>query len=116
MILIIYGKKIVQRLFLYPISTRGFVEVLITTIWLFPELYKAEKKMGSIRVLWLLGSLLTVAPAVTYIFIIQLMKAYAPEFNYGILVYFGMGGWVIGLVIVNYFESDANSDSDNQRM
>lgn len=106
----------IQRLFLYPISTRGFVEVLITTIWLFPELYKAEKKMGSIRVLWLLGSLLTVAPAITYIFLVELMKAYAPEFNYGNLIYFGMGGWVVGLVIVNYFESDANNDNDNQRM
>lgn len=103
-------------MFLYPISTRGFVEVLITTIWLFPELYKAEKKMGSIRILWILCSLLTITPAVTYIVIIELMKAYAPEFNYGNLVYFGMGGWVVGLVIVNYFESEANNDSDNQRM
>jgi membrane associated rhomboid family serine protease len=105
---------IVQRIFLYPFSSKSFVEVLITAFWLFPEIYKAEKKMGSIRLLWTLFSLFTIPPAIVYIFVTQILRRYTPEVTFASISYFGMAGWVVGLVIANYLKYDTNDD--NQRM
>lgn len=69
--------------------------------------------MGSLRLLWNLVTLFTIVPGLIYVIFIQLMTAYAPELNVNGFGYFGMAGWVVGLVLVNYLKYD---DSQQDRM
>lgn len=96
---------------LYPISSKSLLEVIITTFWLFPEIFKAEKKLGTLRLGWVLLTLFTVLPGLVYITIIQVLTTYTPqsEFN-GTAGYFGMAGWVVGLVVLNYLKEEGESD------
>ncbi|KAI7889090.1 uncharacterized protein EV154DRAFT_515765 [Mucor mucedo] len=101
----------IQRLVLYPISSKSLLEMIITTFWLLPEIFKAEKKLGTLRLGWVLLTLFTIVPALVYIAIIQVLTTYTPqsEFN-GTAGYFGMAGWVVGLVVVNYLKEEGESD------
>lgn len=67
--------------------------------------------MGTLRLVWVLLTLFTVFPALIYMVIIQVITTYTPqsEFN-GTAGYFGMAGWVVGLVVMNYLKEEGEPD------
>jgi hypothetical protein len=71
--------------------------------------------MGSLRLLWILTTLFTIIPGIIYVVIIQVLTKYTTEYNVKGVGYFGMAGWVVGLVIVNYLNDDT-SDGNQDRM
>lgn len=85
--------------------------MIITTFWLFPEIHKAEKKLGTLRLIWVLLTLFTILPAVIYMAVIQVLTIYTPQFEFnGTVGYFGMAGWVVGLVVLNYLKEEGEPD------
>ncbi|KAI8091503.1 hypothetical protein BDF21DRAFT_409558 [Thamnidium elegans] len=84
--------------------------MIIITFWLLPEIYKAEKRMGTLRLIWTLASLLTIIPGIIYCIAIYLLSVYSPDFGFGIAKYVGMTGWVVGLVIINYLKQEGEPD------
>lgn len=78
--------------------------MVIITFWLFPEIYKAEKRMGTLRLIWTLLTLLTIIPAIIYCVAIHFLSVFSPDFGFGLARYYGMAGWVVGLVIINYLK------------
>lgn len=107
---------LVQRLVLYPLSSTSFAKLLITTIWLLPELYKLEKRHGTIKVAWLTLLLYTLLPGLGYVILITAISFSMPTYDQGLkdVVYAGMTGWVVALIFWSYLEDDRNGSSDNR--
>ncbi|CAO3688067.1 unnamed protein product [Rhizopus microsporus] len=108
----------VQRLVLYPLSSTSFAKLLITTIWLLPELYKLEKRHGTIKVAWLTLLLYTLLPGLGYVILITAISFSMPTYDQGLkdVVYAGMTGWVVALIFWSYLEDDRNGSSDNRML
>ncbi|KAK4510672.1 t-SNARE coiled-coil homology domain-containing protein [Mucor velutinosus] len=97
----------VYRLVLYPFATNSFIQLFIIDIWLLPELYKLEKKQGSLRFLWILLVLFTIIPGIVYSLVMASITA--GKLNTHILFVWdcrGMAGWVVGLVFWSYLEDE----------
>ncbi|CAO3645900.1 unnamed protein product [Mucor fragilis] len=97
----------VYRLVLYPFATNSFIQLFIIDIWLLPELYKLERKQGSLRFLWILLVLFTIIPGIVY----SLVMVSITTGNLSTRIPFvwdcrGMAGWVVGLVFWSYLQED----------
>lgn len=84
--------------------------MIVTTFWLFPEIFKAEKRMGTLRLIWILLTLLTIIPGIIYCIAIYLLSVFSPDFGFPFAKYYGMAGWVVGLVIINYLKLEDEPD------
>ncbi|GAN10781.1 rhomboid family protein [Mucor ambiguus] len=103
----------VYRLLLYPFATNSFIQLFVIDIWLLPELYKLERKQGSLRFLWILFVLFTVIPGIVYSLVMVSittgrLNAHVP-FAWDCR---GMAGWVVGLVFWSYLEDDGEDQQD----
>lgn len=102
---------LVYRLLLYPFATNSFVQLFITDIWLLPELYKLERKQGSLRFLWILFVLFTIIPGIIY----SIITTSITYNRNGIYIGWdcrGMAGWVVGLIFWSYLEDDGDDQQD----
>ncbi|CEG67470.1 hypothetical protein RMATCC62417_03896 [Rhizopus microsporus] len=108
----------VQRLVLYPLGSTSFAKLLITTIWLLPELYKLEKRHGTIKVAWLTLLLYTLLPGLGYVILVTVISFSMPTYDQGLkdVVYAGMTGWVVALIFWSYLEDDRNGSSGNRML
>ncbi|CEI94664.1 hypothetical protein RMCBS344292_08869 [Rhizopus microsporus] len=108
----------VQRLVLYPLGSTSFAKLLITTIWLLPELYKLEKRHGTIKVAWLTLLLYTLLPGLGYVILVTVISFSMPTYDQGLkdVVYTGMTGWVVALIFWSYLEDDRNGSSGNRML
>ncbi|KAI9360236.1 hypothetical protein BD770DRAFT_319037 [Pilaira anomala] len=66
--------------------------------------------MGTLRLIWTLLTLLTIIPAIIYCIAIHFLSVFSPDFGFGLARYYGMAGWVVGLVIINYLKQEGESD------
>lgn len=104
---------LVYRLVLYPFATNSFIQLFIIDIWLLPELYKLERKQGSLRFLWILLVLFTVIPGIVYSLV--MVSITTGRLNTSIPFAWdcrGMAGWVVGLVFWSYLEDDGEDQQD----
>ncbi|EPB86947.1 hypothetical protein HMPREF1544_06270 [Mucor circinelloides 1006PhL] len=103
----------VYRLVLYPFATNSFIQLFIIDIWLLPELYKLERKQGSLRFLWILLVLFTIIPGIVYSLVMASITA--GKLNTHMPFVWdcrGMAGWVVGLVFWSYLEDDGQDQQD----
>ncbi|CAO3704013.1 unnamed protein product [Rhizopus stolonifer] len=98
----------VQRLVLYPFSSTSFIKSLITTMWLFPEVHKLEKKHGSLKIAWSVLVMYTIIPAIGDIAIVKTISFSIPQYDQGVkwTVYSGTAGWVVALIFWSYLEEE----------
>jgi membrane associated rhomboid family serine protease len=102
----------VYRFLLYPFSSNYLVEVIITSLWLIPEMYKLEKRTGTIKFLWLLLTAFTVLPGIVTVIVRTALGIALPDIFNSEVPYFycrGMTGWVVGLIFWSYLQEDPNN-------
>ncbi|KAG1466338.1 hypothetical protein G6F46_001865 [Rhizopus delemar] len=107
-----------QRLVLYPFSSTSITKLIITTIWLFPELHKIETKHGSLKTAWSILTLYTILPAVGYIMIIKIISFSFPIYDQAVkeVVYSGMPGWVVALIFWSNLEDDRDGSGQDRML
>ncbi|KAI7901685.1 uncharacterized protein BX663DRAFT_487396 [Cokeromyces recurvatus] len=102
------------RFIIYPFSTSSLLELLIIPLWLIPEMYKLEKKQGSLKFLWTLLLIFTILPGIAFVFIMKIITI--DWFNNGrTQIGFschGMTGWVVGLIFWSYLIEDESEQQD----
>ncbi|KAI9282197.1 hypothetical protein BY458DRAFT_497472 [Sporodiniella umbellata] len=114
----VIGSYQVQRLALYPLSSTSFVKALVSTIWLFPEVHKLEKRHGSLKTAWLTLVLYTVVPAIGYTAALKAISFLNLQYEHVFkeAVYSGEWGWIVAFVFWSNLEVDREGSNPNTIM
>ncbi|KAI8046935.1 uncharacterized protein B0P05DRAFT_520415 [Gilbertella persicaria] len=97
----------VFRFLLYPFATMSVLDAFITALWLIPEMYKLERKQGTLKFIWILMSVFTVLPGLLAVIINKALYTVWSQMFYNPSCH-GMTGWVVGLIFWSYLSEDAN--------
>lgn len=93
------------------------VEVIITSLWLIPEMYKLERRTGTLKFLWLLLTVYTILPGIITVIVRTTLAFALPAVFSNDMPYFycrGMTGWVVGLIFWSYLQEDPNNTQQDR--